>query len=321
MDISIIIINWNSFKYIVKCLQSIYNAKSKVNYEIIVLDNNSSERDIEDLNKYFKDVRLILNNMNEGFAKGNNKASKYAKGKVLIFLNPDTLLKDNVLDGIFGIISDDNRIGIAGPKIINTDGTIQKEAARYLPTLFSMLCNILLLKRIFNNVNIFTEYIKNYELPQEVEFISGACMAIRKSLFHELGGFSEDYFMYSEDDDICNRVIKAGMKNYYLASSSIIHIGSACSDKTYDAKLFECWFFKSRRTFFRKNGYFKYLSINVIYIIGGAFRIIIAYTSVMCELVIKGRKERVDYYKTIINKYKRIIMLGFGIDIIGKDCL
>ncbi|MFA5316005.1 MAG: glycosyltransferase family 2 protein [Dehalococcoidales bacterium] len=318
MDISVIIVNWNSFELLLKCLRSIYGIETIVKYEIIVIDNYSTEREIENLNQYFKDVKLILNNNNGGFAKANNIASGYAKGDVLLFLNPDTLLKDNLLDEMYEILIKINeKVGIVGPKILNIDGSIQKEAARYLPSVFSMFCNIFLLKRVFKNVGIFSEYISNYSVSQEVEFISGACLAIRKTLFLKIGGFSEDYFMYSEDDDICYKVIKMGLKNYYLASHEILHIGSACSKKTYNSKMFECWFFKSRRLYFRNKSLLNFLILNVIYVLGSLFRITLASLILIYKVVLRCKKDEINYYKAVVKKYAEILLLGLGYDAKG----
>lgn len=317
MDISIIIVNWNSFGFLLKCLSSIYEKKALVKYEVIVFDNFSNEREIENLNKNFRDVKLILNDKNEGFARGNNIASKSAKGEVLLFLNPDTILLDNFLDEICGFLeSNKERIGIVGPKVLNIDGSTQKESARYLPSLFSMFCNIFLLKRVFRNVSIFSEYINNYDISQEVEFISGACLAIRRSLFYKIGGFSEDYFMYSEDDDICYKVINLGLKNYYLASKRIFHIGSVSSKKTLNGKLFECWFFKSRRLYFRKKCFFSFLILNTIYISGSFFRILLALLILISKFILRNSKKEISYYKIVLRKYTKIFLLGFGWDTI-----
>jgi hypothetical protein len=318
MDVSIIIVNWNSFKLLCDCLRSIYKTQPKISFEIIVVDNCSLERDIEDLNKYFSNVKLILLNRNEGFACANNLAAKQANGKILLFLNPDTIVKNNAIDGMYRKLNNSENIGAIGPKITNPDDSIQQDAARRLPTLFSTFCNIFLLKRAFSNVSIFSEYIKNYNRSQEVEFISGACIGIRASLFFRIDGFSEDYFMYSEDADLCYRIRKLGFKNYYNASSEIIHIGGSSSKKVNNVKLFECWFFKSRRIYFKKIDLFSFASINMLYAIGGIYRVCLSFLMLIFSILFSRNVHPAEYCKLTVLKYFKIFLLGISIDTIGK---
>jgi len=314
--LSIIIINWNSFELVKDCITSIYKAKAHVDFEIIIVDNASENQDIKEISKLFPSIKLICSEINEGFGLANNKAVEFATGDVLLLLNPDTVIKDNLIDLLYGKVKSSSTLGIVGPRIIEKDGSLQKDAARKFPTIFSMFANIFLLKKVISS-NFFSEYISNYGKEGNVDFISGACVAVRKEVFSAVGGFSSEYFMYAEDVDLNFKVKKAGYDNYYLPACELIHYGGGASKKTHNAKIFEAWFFKSRRIFFKKKNYFEYCLLNLIYISGGLFRIVIATICVL-GLSICVCKNGVEKYKAILNKYWLVFLLGLNIDLIKK---
>ena len=125
--------------------------------------------------------------------------------------------------------------------------------------------------------------------------------------------------MYSEDADICYRFRKIGLKNYYIASNEIVHIRSGSSERTDNSKLFESWFFKSRRLYFKKKSFFEYWCINLFYVSGGIFRIFIGSMTIIFRCFIMRKMNKLAYYKSIIIKYARILLLGLNIDIIGSS--
>jgi len=314
MDLSIIIVNYKSSDVLENCLESIFKHQPSIKYEIIVIDNDSRDPGFSVLKENYKKVKFIENRKNRGFSVANNIAAESAEGEVLLFLNPDTIVKPDALDKMFKKIVQNPKIGIIGPKVLNFDGSVQKEGARRLPTLFSMFCNLFMLKMLFPNTTFFTEYIRNYDAEQEVQFVSGACLGIKNANFKKIGGFCEDYFMYSEDVDICDKARGIGLKNYYLPSALIVHLGGASSKKVPDSKIFEYWFFKSRREYFMKKGLISGFFVNLIYIFGGALRIIVGSIEAFLYRLF-GKLKEFSYYKMVTKKYFRVFALGFNIDI------
>ncbi|MDA2922814.1 glycosyltransferase family 2 protein [Patescibacteria group bacterium AH-259-L07] len=191
MRLSIIIVNYNTKELLKDCLESIFENNDDADLEVIVVDNNSTDSTEEFLKRSrAKDLRLkiILNSQNKGFAIANNQGAKLAKGKILLFLNPDTIIKEDIFQRIINIFKHDSKIGIVSPQLILPDGSDQPWA-----------------------------YGKGW--------VSGAAMAIRSSFFKRINGFDERFFMYFEDKDLCQRVGRLGYKVMVLPDIKVVHLG------------------------------------------------------------------------------------------------
>jgi GT2 family glycosyltransferase len=234
VDLSVCIVNWNGIKYLPICIDSIMTCTEGINYEIIIHDNASSDGSVALLESDYPMVRVLANNNNVGFASGNNIASKVANGRYILYLNPDTELRTNALEGMVRFMDQNPEYGAIGCKLENSDGTIQYTCARTFPTPFNQFCYLAMINRLFPSSKIFSSVEIEYwdhNNSRDIDCISGACLLVRKEVNDIIGGFDENIFMYGEDVDICYRIRDLGYKIYYLATERIVHYGGKSSDQ------------------------------------------------------------------------------------------
>lgn len=242
MNFSIIIINYNTFEYTKNCLDSIFKNLSDGNFEIIVVDNASPDGSGKRLREIYQNkVKFILNPKNSGFGAANNLAAKMAQGDFLWFLNSDTLINKVDLNEIKNIFVKNEKLGV-----VSLDLLLENQKRQgYAYGDFLSIRN--LLKRLSNVGKDFGDCIS-------VDWVSGASMIIRKDLFHKLGGFDENFFMYFEDMDLCWRIKKRGYLVWFLKNYSIIHFGGKSST---DFRKMKRDYYISQDYFFKKHhGYF-----------------------------------------------------------------
>ncbi len=231
MDISIIIVNWNSAEYVKRCLRTLYTNIREVDFEIIVVDNGSFDSCQNMIIDEFPHVIFLQSNENLGFAKANNFGAERAQGEFLLFLNPDTEIIGNAVAGMLAVIKSLPQAGVIGCKLLNSDMTMQTSCIQTFPTILNQAFDADVLRRRFPGLPMWgvAPLFQDAADPVEVQVISGACLMIRKRVFEEVGGFSPEYFMYTEDLDLCYKVQRAGYKNYYTAAASVIHHGGGSS--------------------------------------------------------------------------------------------
>lgn len=215
-ELSVIIVNYNGAKYFKGCLDSLYQNLAGISAEIIVLDNNSADDSREFVKTNFPEVKLIESKINHGFGKGNNEAVKQAKGKYLLLINNDTIVLDQLLP-VLNHLKSDEKIGVVGINMLNGN----KE---YLPAAgnFPTVSNMFLMKKL---LQISEEFIqgKFAESAYEVDWLGGSFLLLPKSIYNQIGGFDEDYFMYVEDVDFSKKIANIGYKRVFLPNYSYIH--------------------------------------------------------------------------------------------------
>ncbi|MBW1929143.1 MAG: glycosyltransferase family 2 protein [Deltaproteobacteria bacterium] len=234
LELSIIIVNWNSADYVLKCIQTIKEQTLDTDYEIIVVDNASFDGCRDRLSDLHPDVIFIQSQYNLGFARGNNLGAKYASGSVLLFLNPDTEVRNNAIDRLFRCIQSLPDSGALGGKLLNSDGSIQTSCVQPFPTILNQLLDAEIFRHWFPHSKLWGNraIFENVNGPVEVEVISGACLMIKHEVFDIINAFSTDYFMYSEDLDLCFKTQKVGLRNYYCGEAVIIHHGGGSSRRS-----------------------------------------------------------------------------------------
>jgi len=225
--ISIIIINYNVKKYLIECLQSILESNTSIEYEIIIIDNNSDES-IEDIERIFdvNNFRIYFLQNNLGFSKAVNYGIKKSKGSHILLLNPDTLISNNTLQVLYNFIEENKNIGICGCKVEYPDGTYQLSSKRSFPYFDIALFRILKLDRLFSKNKYFGRYNYTYEDIDgiaDVDAVSGSCMMFKKKLIDTIGLFDGRYFLYFEDTDFCYRAVKNNYRVVYNPNTKIIH--------------------------------------------------------------------------------------------------
>lgn len=240
--LSIVILNYNTKKLTFDLLDSIeknYETEVKSGkFQVIAADNDSPDRSIDDLNNFKKntiisDFVVCDNKANMGFSKGNNRAIKYAKGKYVLILNPDTLAHKNTLNRMIEFMEGHPEAGAATCKILYADGAVDQNCVRGFPTPWNSFCHFSGLSRVFPGVKLFNGYLqsgwRNLDKIQEVEAIEGAFMIIPKELGDSIGWFDEDYFFYGEDLQLCFDILKSGKKIFFVPDATITHFGGASS--------------------------------------------------------------------------------------------
>jgi len=226
LDLSIIIVNYNVKEFLQNLLDSIDKASTNISKEIIVIDNASDDGSIEVIKEKFPSVKLIENKINIGFGRANNQGLTIAKGKYILFVNPDCIVSEDTFDNMISFFESNSECGLAGCKILNSDGTLQLACRRSFAGPWTSFTKVTGLSNLFPKSKIFARYNLTYldeNKTYEVDAVSGSFMMIRKEVYEKVGGFDEQFFMYGEDLDLCYRVQKAGYKVYYVHNTQIIH--------------------------------------------------------------------------------------------------
>ena len=226
--ISIIIINYNVSKYLKSCIESIYDSDIKSQFEIIVIDNNSTESLDADLllNNKKNQVKFIKLDDNMGFAGAANYAIRKSSGSEILLLNPDTLVDKNTVQLLADYITGNTDVGVVGCKVIFPSGKYQLSSKRHFPTIGVILTKLFKLDRLFSKNQYFGKYnytYLNHDDFADVDSISGACMMFRKEMFENIGRFDENFFLYFEDTDFCYRILKKQYKVVYNPNCKIVH--------------------------------------------------------------------------------------------------
>ncbi|MDT0555111.1 glycosyltransferase family 2 protein [Patiriisocius hiemis] len=218
MKLSVVILNYNVQYFLEQCIKSVQRATKNIDAEIIVIDNNSSDKSCELVKKNFPEVVLIENKKNLGFSKANNQAVAIAKGEYVCILNPDTAVTENTFLECLNFIVDKENIGALGTFLLDGTGNFLPESKRNLPT-----PSISLLKLLGFGKKYYATRVPKKSKGSQIPVLVGAFMFLKKSIYNEVGGFDEDYFMYGEDIDFSYKIEKAGYKNYYLGTTSVLH--------------------------------------------------------------------------------------------------
>ena len=228
MEVSVIIVSYNTKKLTLATIASLYEEGSGVDFEVIVIDNNSQDGSVEALKKLSK-IELILNKTNTGFAFANNQGIKIAKGKYIFLLNSDTIVKKDALGKLVGFVKEYKDVGVVAPKLLNVDGTVQPSVLRF-PTIVNAIRQYW-----FNQKGLFEKYAPESDKPIGVESVVGAAFLITPEALKRVGKLDEKYFFYFEDIDYCRRVKRVGLKVYYLPGAEIIHYHGVSGKKIADA--------------------------------------------------------------------------------------
>jgi GT2 family glycosyltransferase len=233
IELSVIIVNWNSMDYLRECLVSLYAHTKDVHFEVIVVDNASTQRNIDELPQQFPAVTLINSPQNIGFARANNLGFSCSSGSYILFLNPDTRLLGPAIRVILGHLKSLPQAGIVGCKLLNSDQSVQTSCIQKFPTILNLATDVEYLRLRWPHFRLWAIDPLFAENPQpvKVEVISGACMMMKREVFERTGMFSEDYFMYAEDLDLCYKAARAGFTNYYLGDAELIHHGGKSSSR------------------------------------------------------------------------------------------
>ncbi|MBI3396903.1 glycosyltransferase family 2 protein [Candidatus Woesebacteria bacterium] len=285
LKVSIIILSYNTKELLKKCLDSLGGVGKELDFEIIISDNGSTDGTLDLLKRLkmekFKDLKIVENPENLGFAKGNNRAKRVVQGEYVLFLNSDTEVCPGVLKNTVAYLDKNNDVGALTCKLVLPDGNLDKDVRRSFPTPWVSFTHFTHLDRIFTRSKIFSRYWCEYSDPdqtQEVDVIQGAFFLARKNLLDEVGWFDEDYFLDGEDIDLCWKIKEKGYKIIYYPQVSILHVKGASKGKNHflenkpklhDRLRYAMSGVESMEIFYKKRLWAKYpLPVNLAVLIG-----------------------------------------------------
>lgn len=233
------IISYNSLNFLKECLDSLLSYPPDKGYKIVVVDNASSDGSPEFIKNSYPQIKLIINNTNIGFAAANNQAIKSSKSEYVLLINSDCQVYKDSLNKLIEFMDSTPNVGVIGPKIINSDGSIQFSCRKF-PSILNAGLHSILTNIVPNNP--FSRKYKlvdiNRDNPFEVDWVSGSCMLIRRDALDNAGLMDEHYFMYVEDVDLCYQMWKKNWKVFYFPYSEILHhIGGSTTDKKIKASI------------------------------------------------------------------------------------
>lgn len=226
IDLSIIIVSFNTKKFLKKCVNSIFESSGSFSFEIIVVDNASTDRTVEDLRGLKKKIKIIENSVNLGFSKANNQGIKIAKGRYLLFLNPDTEVYPDSLSYMIKFMDKNKNVGAATCKVVLPNGKLDDSAHRGFPTPWNALSYFSGLYKLLPRSKLFSGYHLGWmdlSKEHEIDVLGGSFMFVRREGGEEVGWWDEDYFFYGEDIDFCFRLKEKGWKIFYVPQVKILH--------------------------------------------------------------------------------------------------
>ena len=230
--LSIIIVTYNSLSYISECIESIYDNPPEDVYEITLVDNASTDGTADHIRKNYPGIHLITNNKNRGFAAAVNQAIDASSSEFILLINADCEVYEHSIDKLMEYLKDSPKAAIAGPRIFNSDGTIQY-SCRTFPSFKDAAIHTLLV-HIYPNNPVTRKYKLmdvNRDQPFKVDWVSGSCMMIRRKALKDTGVFDEKYFMYVEDIDLCYRMWQNGWEVHYMPHAEVLHHVAGSSRK------------------------------------------------------------------------------------------
>jgi len=310
MELSVIIVNWNTKDLLCQCLDSLNQVVKKIEMEIFVVDNGSMDGSGEAVRKRFPEVKLVENQLNLGFAKANNQALTLSKGKYVFLLNPDTQVKEGAIEKMLSFMQSHPEAGAVGAQLLNSDGSKQNSIANF-PSLATEFLNKSLLRWLFPQK--FPGKEKDYFDPIEVDSVIGACMMVRRGAIDNVGLLDEDYFLFLEETDWCYRMKKAGWKIYHIPQAEIFHFQGKSAEA--NKKRAKVEYYRSRYQFFKKNrGGSQWFILLIGLMVRLWFELIFSFITCMFTFfTIKKWRKKLSTYVHLVWWHLRFCPEGMGL--------
>ena len=230
-DLSIVVVSYNTLEMTRECLSSIFDqSANKQKIEVIVIDNASSDGSVEMIERLFKQVKLIKNRQNLGFAAANNLGFNFASADYVLLLNSDTVVLGDVLEQSVKYLQSNPEVGAMGCRILNTDKSMQASCSGY-PTLWRLLAMTIGLDRLFCQFDQYRLRCWQRDSERDVEVISGCYLLVRREIINKVGYLDENFFFFGEETDWCLRMRMAGWKLRFAPVGEIIHHGGGSVKK------------------------------------------------------------------------------------------
>jgi GT2 family glycosyltransferase len=250
MELSIVIVNWNTRELLADCLRSVYETAGSLRFEIFVVDNASTDGSVEMVHDQFSTVHLLENQENVGFARANNQAVCHCSGRYVLLLNSDTEVYADALDSMVQFMESHAQAGGCGPRLLNTDGSLQVSAYPML-TPEREFWRLIFLDQLWRRAS-YNQERWDPLTAHPVDVIIGACLLLRRTVLEEVGLLDENYFMYTEEVDLCYRLAQAGWELWWVPWATVAHHGGASARQIAEEMYIQLYHSKAR--FYRKFG-------------------------------------------------------------------
>jgi GT2 family glycosyltransferase len=297
--ISIIIVSWNTAWFLENCLASILANPPTSQFENWVVDNASTDDSPRMVREIFPQVHLVENRENVGFARANNQAIQRCTGKYILLLNPDTLVASGALQALVDFLDEHPEAGAAGARILNPDCSLQI-SSHPRPTLSRELWRLFHL----DSLSPYAEYpVTKWETnqAQEVDVLIGACLLLRKEVLDQVGFLDEEYFMYSEEVDLCYRIQRAGWRLFWVPQAEVVHFGGQSTQQAPTEMFLNLYHGKIK--YFRKlNGWSAAQIYKLILMMAALSRLVLS------PFVFLEHSSRRQKHLTLVDRYWRLIL-------------
>jgi len=241
MDVSVIIVSWNTKEILRNCLRSVYEQAGPISFEVFVVDNASSDGSAQMVEDEFPQVDLVRNAENRGFAAANNQAITLATGRYVLLLNPDTIVLDGAITKTVAFADEHPKAGVVGCKVLTSDGTLQRSCFMY-HSLLNLLILTFGLHSVFPRSCFFGRERMtwwDYRSVREVQALTGCFMLVRREAISRVGLMDERFFMYAEETDWCWRMRSNGWNVLYFPHAEIVHLGGSSAALRWEDMLIE----------------------------------------------------------------------------------
>jgi len=308
--LSVIIVNWNTKDLLCQCIDSLTQTLKKIDTEVFVVDNGSTDGSVAAVREKVSGVRLIENLVNLGFAKANNQAISLSSREYLLLLNPDTQVKDEAIERMLFFMDAHPEAGVVGAQLLNVDGSKQNSIANF-PSLATELLNKSLLRWLFPDK--FPGKEMDYPGPVEVDSVIGACMMARRKALEQVGLLDEEYFLFLEETDWCYRMKKAGWKIYHIPQAEVLHFQGKSAEAEKGKARIE--YYRSRYHYFRKNrGSFQSSVLFIGLIIKLSVELVFATIACVFTLfMVKKWRTKLSTYLYLMWWHLRLCSEGMGL--------
>ena len=272
MNLSIIIVSWNTRQLLEQCLASIFAHPPDGDFEVLVVDNHSDDGSAGMVKARFPQVQLIENQANTGFARGNNQAIRRSRGEYILLLNPDTVVKPGALRELAAYLDEHPTAGAAGPRLFNPDGSLQASCSP-APSLSREFLRMFHLPGIRPD-GTYAMDGWDVHTPRNVDILVGACLLLRRSVLDQVGLLDETYFIYSEEVDLCKRVQQAGWRLVWVPQAQVVHYGGQSTQQVAVEMFLRLY--QSKVIYFRKHhGWASALAYKLLLIAASMVRILL----------------------------------------------
>jgi GT2 family glycosyltransferase len=298
MALSIIVVNWNTRGLLAGCLASVYAHPPKGKFEVFVVDNASTDGSVQLARESFPQVRLIENSENLGFARANNQAIRECTGRFVLLLNPDTEVQPGALETLIDFMDEQQAAGAAGARLVNPDGTLQP-SCHPAPTLSRELWRLFHLDAL-HPYACYPMGRSDLETPHQVDVAGGACLVLRRDALRQVGLLDEDYFIFSEEVDLCHRLRQRGWEIFWVPQSVAMHHGGRSTQQVAAAMFLRLY--QGKVLYFRKHhGRLAAQRYKLILLTAALARLL------LCPLAWLERPPQRHQHLALADRYRRLV--------------